>query len=540
MKVIELKKCFLFVLFICLFFMCSCVDEKIIDDKNDTIDEDKIAFVIDLIDELDGKVTLRRKDDVAYANKMYEELSDEEKGRVTNYDDLVYANNFITYLENEDLYIKEGIEECKVYLDNYIPSNVNKETFNLELPMFYTYKNDYLEYSFVLKWSSDNLRYLNESGEIYHTDIDRTVNIKCDIKCLKLDDSFEFKKAINIEKLDRVLNDKQIVTCYYYGSFNGLREVDYETIDIINYSFAQISKNTDNVKTTFYINTSGAGSIDKVSMVHRYGVKVCLSLGGWHTDSSFWDTYSEACSTEENRKQVANSILEVLEKYQLDGIDLDWEYPKAKDKNNFTLLMKEIYETLKSKDEGYLISAAVPCGAWAMERYDYKTLNNYMDYFYIMTYDLDDDGSGNVKHLTNLSTAKVGANVLINAGVKSSKVVIGIAFYARKFNGINSANGAFGKPYESKQTIMYDKVVNDYLSRLDSEVFEYYDSSALAYYLYDEVNKCIISFDNDKSVKAKYDYALSSKLGGVMYWSYNDDPTGTLMQVLHDVKNNKE
>ena len=123
MKVIELKKCFLFVLIICLFFMCSCVDEKIIDDKNDTIDEDKIAFVIDLIDELDGKVTLRRKDDVAYANKMYEELSDEEKGRVTNYDDLVYANNFITYLENEDLYIKEGIEECKVYLDNYIPSN---------------------------------------------------------------------------------------------------------------------------------------------------------------------------------------------------------------------------------------------------------------------------------------------------------------------------------------------------------------------------------------------------------------------------------
>ncbi|MBQ7276694.1 MAG: glycoside hydrolase family 18 protein [Bacilli bacterium] len=533
------KRICLILLFVFVFvlFLCGCSDPSPnggIDD--DGIDEDKVQFVIDLIDEFDGKVTLRRKDDVSYANQMYNDLNDEEKALVTNYENLVYANNFINYLENENSYIVLGIEECKRYLETIIPEVIDKDNFTLDFPMFYDYKNDYSEYTFVLKWSSDNLRYINEVGEVYHTSEDRNVNVKCNITCLKLSDNYEFNKTVKIEKLERKFNDKQLVVSYFYGKFNGLNDIDYDTIDIINYSFAQIAKRSEAGNDVYYIDVSGASSINTISEVHRKGVKVCLSLGGWHTDLTFWNTYSEASSTEENRKQVANAILEVMEKYQLDGIDLDWEYPKAKDKDNFTLLMKEIYDTLKAKDEGYLISAAVPCGEWATERYNYTELNKYMDYFYIMTYDLDDDGSGVVKHLTNLSTAKVGANVLLNRKVDSRKIVIGIAFYARKYTGIENPKTAIGTKYETRSTIKYDTVVNDYLSRLGGDVVEYYDSSALAYYLYDTKNKVVISFDNAASVNDKYNYTIQKNLGGVMYWSYQDDPTGTLMQVLNGVK----
>jgi GH18 family chitinase len=52
-------------------------------------------------------------------------------------------------------------------------------------------------------------------------------------------------------------------------------------------------------------------------------LKVILSLGGW----GGCKTCSEVFSTEEGRKEFAQSAKDLCEKYKTDGIDLDWEYP---------------------------------------------------------------------------------------------------------------------------------------------------------------------------------------------------------------------
>jgi len=53
-------------------------------------------------------------------------------------------------------------------------------------------------------------------------------------------------------------------------------------------------------------------------------LKVIISIGGWTFPSAFW---SEAVSTEANREKLVESVVKFVEANNLDGIDIDWEYP---------------------------------------------------------------------------------------------------------------------------------------------------------------------------------------------------------------------
>ena len=149
------------------------------------------------------------------------------------------------------------------------------------------------------------------------------------------------------EPKEPVKTDNKLLVAYSYGGYQLICKEARQVLDVINTCFASISKRVVDGQTEFYLNVSGINGIQYFKDFHKYDIKVCISIGGWHDDSSYWNTYSEAASTEEYRKMVAESCLAVLEQYDLDGIDMDWEYPKTGDKDNFTLLMKEISDTLK-------------------------------------------------------------------------------------------------------------------------------------------------------------------------------------------------
>ena len=51
-------------------------------------------------------------------------------------------------------------------------------------------------------------------------------------------------------------------------------------------------------------------------------MKIVLSVGGWGADG-----FSDMAMTEEGRRNFAQSCLDAVGKYDLDGIDIDWEHP---------------------------------------------------------------------------------------------------------------------------------------------------------------------------------------------------------------------
>ena len=495
---------------------------------------DNVSPVIEEIDFLPDEITRSDIKQVITVERMYKALTDEEKAQVTNYDKLSKAIEDKNYLQDLDNKLVEEFDNISLFLDEAIPEVIEATISSINLPDTYTYTDSRQSITYRISYSISDTSVINGFGEVAHQandcDVDVEINVKCSYNNLEKD----YVKKIKVERNANLMFDHEILVAYWYGRYQELTEADYESIDIINYSFAQIAENENG----WYID-GRLNNLSSFAKAKEKGIKICLSLGGWHDDSSFWDTYAKAARTEANRVAVANAILEVVKEYNLDGIDMDWEYPKSADKNNFTLLMRQIRDTLKAYNKDLLITAAIPAGDWIGSRFDLASLNDVLDLFYIMTYDLDD--GMNCNHLSSLSDAKDAVAFFIKNKVAKEKIVIGSAFYGRIYEGVSdNGKGGLGVKASKKNETTFDNIKENYLSRLGKGVTKYYDEEAEAYYLYDSQNNIFITYEDTESVTDKWNYVVEAGIGGLMYWCYNDDKSNTLMKAINAAqKNNK-
>ena len=495
---------------------------------------DKITMGVDFLPE---NITLKYLDKVLEYWDLYNKLSDYDKEQVYNYDILVAAFAQARELQDKMANIDAMFTETYNYINDNLPKVIATEVGKIDIVQ--SYKTSY-DTIVDLVWDSSDAYTLSSSGYVTHKVYDVTVTLSASMTVRTLEGKQSITFDILVKKRElRDLSNKQIVAGYMSYTSMQLDEDELETVDIVNYAFSQIIKTTVSGETVFAISTP---SVSNLSYLHDHGIRILLSLGGWQNDSSFWDTYRQAISTDETRKQVASAIYETMMKYNLDGIDMDWEYPTSADRDNFVLLMKEIREVFDANHcEDFLITAAIPAGSWSSQGYDFPKLEAYMDYYFLMTYDLDSGGV--TRHHSALYTStyapvsvESSVRYLLNQGVNPKKIVIGAAFYGRICEGVNNTNNGLGQSYSKRSTISYTKIVSDYLSRLDTEVFKYYDSACHGYYLYDKVNKVFICYDAPETIIEKYNYAVDSGLGGLMFWSFNNNPTGELLEALHQVK----
>jgi chitinase len=102
---------------------------------------------------------------------------------------------------------------------------------------------------------------------------------------------------------------------------------------------------------------------------------ILVSVGGWMWSGRF----SDAALTPASRAAFIDSAVQFIAKYQLDGLDIDWEYPgmpgaagnvfRAEDKQNFTALLRELRvrfdgESRKNGRRLYLTIAAGASPGW--------------------------------------------------------------------------------------------------------------------------------------------------------------------------------
>lgn len=113
----------------------------------------------------------------------------------------------------------------------------------------------------------------------------------------------------------------------------------------------------------------GKGAFERFTALKKVNpeLKTLLAIGGWNEGSI---KYSAMASSASDRATFIQSVVEFLEKYNFDGLDLDWEYPAARggkpeDKSNFAALVTEMKAAFAQKQ--YLLTAAVSAGKWFMD-----------------------------------------------------------------------------------------------------------------------------------------------------------------------------
>ncbi len=260
--------------------------------------------------------------------------------------------------------------------------------------------------------------------------------------------------------------------------------------------------------------------------------------------------FSICCKREELREKAASNLAAIVKECDLDGVDLDWEYPcspcngsnvSADDKQNFTLLCKAIRQHLNSIDgEKRILSIAAGADVYYLHCVELPELMKYLDYICLMTYDLKCGFHSLSGHHTPLYS-NVG-DVLMNScdqalrlfhesGVPKEKLLMGAAFYSRKWVNLNSRNHGLLQISDTRGSYGpdYDVLVKEYINK--NGYIRYWDNEAKAPYLFD--GSSFLSYDDEESLRLKAKYTIEHGYGGVFYWEHKCDKTRVLLNALY-------
>lgn len=307
-----------------------------------------------------------------------------------------------------------------------------------------------------------------------------------------------------------------------------INDDDIKQITIINLAFANIIN--DNLK--FEVDDKIFINDLNNTRQRNSEIKIILSIGGWSSGG-----FSEIASEKESRLKFAEQCIELIEKYSLDGIDIDWEYPGFKvanikssenDSKNFTLLLHDLRQKLDAKNKNLILSIAAAADDYFVFNTEVAEYIKYLDYIQLMTYDYRSGFSVVTGHHTNLFTPKYdmymssvnhAIEMYRNNNVPNNKLIIGVAYYSREWTNVivKSAQDAYGVYVGSTGGYgpSYDEIIDN---NLETKYTKVWDNIAKAPYLYGE-NR-FITYDDLRSIEEKIKYVKENKLAGLMFWEY--------------------
>lgn len=337
----------------------------------------------------------------------------------------------------------------------------------------------------------------------------------------------------------------------YVASWSVPAVIDTDKITHINFAFASIDA-SGKVSLT----PQARASLQPLLALRQKNarLKVLVSVGGWAAEG-----FSDAASTDESRRTFARSAVELLREQSLDGIDLDWEYPgqgvagikfRPADKQNFTSLLQTLREALNAQSKArttadkpsvpYLLTIASADREY-FDHTEMQKLHVYLDWINVMTYDFFNSLTSTTGHHAGLyaspyakpndRNADASVKQHLGAGIPPEKIVLGVPFYGRGFNGVRAARNGLNQTYEHYDT---DYSYNELVEKLiDKQGFvRYWDERARAPYLWNSTSKAFISYEDSHSLEAKTRYIKANGLGGIMLWELSQDRNGELLTVI--------
>lgn len=246
--------------------------------------------------------------------------------------------------------------------------------------------------------------------------------------------------------------------------------------------------------------------------------------------------------------------MEFLSRFDLDGLDIDWEFPgmegstrhfRSVDGANFTLLLKELrlrfdHETAKTHRKLYLSIAAGASNDYLAHTEMGKD-QEYLDTVNLMAYDYVEPGSdpltghhsplfANPADVRNYS-ADASVHAFEKAGVPAGKIILGVPFYGHIWGKVEDRDHGYlqpGKPIPNAYS-PYSAITT---TMIDHGYVRYWDPIASAPYLYNPEQKIFVSYEDPQSLALKAHYVLDQKLGGIMYWDHRGDPSGVLLDTI--------
>lgn len=192
--------------------------------------------------------------------------------------------------------------------------------------------------------------------------------------------------------------------------------IDFSLLTHINYSF--LIPRANGTTRPF----GAPNHLRKVVVeAKKHDVKVLVAVGGWGWDKEFETLAADPAI----RTKLAERVAEFCATYQLDGVDIDWEYPNAGASSaHFAALAIAFRSALPA---GALVTAAVLADATDAEGISTDAVG-HLDFINLMAYD------GPRSDHSSYAMAERSIASWLARGIHPDKLVLGVPFYGRPGN----------------------------------------------------------------------------------------------------------
>lgn len=303
----------------------------------------------------------------------------------------------------------------------------------------------------------------------------------------------------------------------YFGSTKEYANVVNSTghaVNIVSPSYFDINPD-GTLKLTYQVDQNF------IDTMHRQGVRVVPFL------SNHWNREVGRAMLQ-NKELAARQIADAIERYNLDGVNVDIENVTAQDRENYTEFVRLLRQLIPNHKEVSVAVAANPNGweAGWHGSYDYTELANIADYLMIMAYDESYEG-GEPGSVASHSWVEKSIQYAVSEGVAPDKVVLGTAHFGRywqegaNYGGYGLSNWQVNMLIERYHgTIEFDEI-----SKTPKATFTIKegDPTTVISGRTLSLGTYTVWFENEKSIHHKLELVRKYNLRGVGNWSLGQE-----------------
>lgn len=289
--------------------------------------------------------------------------------------------------------------------------------------------------------------------------------------------------------------------------------------DYINNSFPNRNGKIEGVNvvspTLISLKKLGQGELDTrlgtnaenyVTWAHNNGYKVWVLA----SNESMKDTTSEIVNDYKLREKFINNVIDIVVKYNFDGVNLDFENIYMKDKDAYTRLIIELAPRLKELGKVLSVDVTAPDGSedWSL-CFDRNKIAKVADYIVFMGYDQHGTSSkepGTVAGYNWVETNLV--KFIEREEIDPNKIILGMPFYTRIW-------AVDGDEFTSKVVFMNET----YTSLPTNTKTTWLEAEKQNYAEYTKGNKTYkIWIEDTDSITEKLNLVNQYNIAGAAYW----------------------
>lgn len=307
------------------------------------------------------------------------------------------------------------------------------------------------------------------------------------------------------EYIDKVKGKVNLVWDYYseYAKAPDRTGETMDGVNVVSPSFFSLERGSNG---EIYDNAKDDGA-EYIEWAHNNNYQVWAMF----SNNSLKDTTFQILNDYEKRETMIENLMDLVEEYNLDGVNVDFENMNESDKDVYSRFLIELAPRLKKIGKTLSVDVTAPDGSetWSL-CFDRNTIANVADYIVFMAY--DQYGTSSNKAGTTAGYNWVEANVkkfLGQEDVDPEKIILGIPLYMRLWE---EEEDGTAKPEVVNMKDMFDVLPENQVATWDEELKQYYVE-------YEEDGKKYkMWIENEKSVGEKINLANQYNLAGIAFW----------------------